>query len=90
MKFIRYRQNFSHGHGEWEYSEAPYDKEEFVESLAHEYCWSDKYRGCDIEDIDRPPKEWIEKQIAYAQNRITRATAELKDYMEYLKNYEPI
>jgi len=90
MKFIRYRQNFAHGYGQWEYAEKPYYEEDFIQTLHEEYNWSDKYRGCDIEDIEQPPKEWIESKITEIQNRIKWATAQLNDYTEYLENYEHV
>lgn len=58
--------------------------EEWLESKAEEYSWSDKYRGIDYEWIDFPDDDWIKKQINRHKSSISSAEKlinSLKDIM---------
>jgi hypothetical protein len=64
MLFLKYRHKFAHGYGNWEYTEEyGHDIDYLNETLQREHDWSDKYRGMDVEVIECPPKEWLEKRI---------------------------
>lgn len=56
MKFFKCRQKFGYGHEDWEYREH-YSADVLKEELCVEYDWSEHYRGCDIEEVECPPKE---------------------------------
>lgn len=63
MIVFKYRQNFAHGPGDWEYTDKWLEESELRHHLDSEYDWSDKYRGCDIERVDSPPEEIVDKWI---------------------------
>lgn len=56
---------------------------EFIQDfeLCKEHNWSDKYRGIDYELVDKPPVEWIKKEI----NDITRRIDGLVKYKTELE-----
>lgn len=65
--FLKFRHNWAHSKGDWEYkllsfSDDPWTEEELeaeVAEMTTEHEWSDKYRGIDYETILTPPREWL-------------------------------
>jgi hypothetical protein len=84
VTYYKMRQNFSSGYGEWTFheTEEPWNDEtlkEIARESHDEYDWSEHYRGCDIEKVEMPPWEWINKEMGsslrqaqYAQRRYER------------------
>lgn len=67
MKFIRTRTKHAWGVTNWEYRIHPgLDFDEIAQEIHDEHDYSDKYRGCDIEDVEPAdlPEGWVENRIA--------------------------
>lgn len=78
MKWLKYKHKWAWGHSQnFEYIQ--YVGEEDKESIRNfildyaiheEHNWSDKYRGINYELVDKPPDEWIKKEIEDVSRRI--------------------
>lgn len=82
MSWLKYRQNFSSGHGIWEWkyigSAAVDDEISDLKSQLHqEYDWSEHYRGCDIE-VGVPPITVVAEEIAKLERYIRWSTKTLE------------
>lgn len=84
MNFFKFRQKFAYGAEKWDYCEH-YSETELAEELNSKYDWSDKYRGCDIEQIESPPKEWLINQIKWTTSSIKNLKDKVKKYKELVK-----
>lgn len=74
MKIFKYRKRWASGPEEWSFVD-PVDVgdiNKFRDDLADEFCWSDTYRGCDIEIVDASdaPLSYIEGLIEKQENII--------------------
>jgi hypothetical protein len=74
--FYRFRHCFANGPGEWEYRDTSVAYESWAElvretreELEKEYEWSDLYRGVEIEQIDRPPVEWLRNEAEQSKKQ---------------------
>ena len=79
MTYLKYRHTFSSGESTWDYKmledymDPDSDEfEEIIGGLEEAYSWSDKYRGVEHEIIDRPPQEWLDREIKKTENSILR------------------
>lgn len=86
MTFFRYRFRYAHGFTEWDYAEYPFKKdppksdlEEFVTGISFE-VHDRYYRGVDVEIIERPPDEWLLREIKTAVNTWRRAQDTIERY----------
>jgi len=86
MKWIRWRTKWAWGCGDWEYDfvcEKDLADENEMGSVLNEKAdsdWSDKYRGVEWFEIDKPPKEWVVEEANKARNVIKWKT----EWLEYL------
>jgi hypothetical protein len=67
------------------------DKEDATEmiyelNLHHE--WSDKFRGCQYEGVEQPPKEWLKKEIALCLDRANGYEAKAKRLQRLITDEE--
>jgi hypothetical protein len=57
MGWIKYKSNFSSGHGEWIYKFFPFDEQdedlkEWKTELDQNWNWSEHYRGSEVERVE--------------------------------------
>lgn len=100
MKFIKFKHKWSHGideewtyqkiHSGWEHAIG--DKELFKEfldeNIAAEFDYYEHYRGVDYEIIDRPPNEWLQKEIDKLEAKALHCNDLAGEYRELLKENE--
>ena len=87
--FIRYRHNSSSSFGKWQYDEYPYgtDLEDLRNDLEEESWHADQYhqyRGCEVEVIDLPPREWFEKELKFVEKMIEHNIKRRDRYQDVL------
>ena len=77
LVYYRYRHKWAWGQNDWRYDEAwvnednpQKDLDEYAEMKMEANNFSDKYRGLDLEIVDRPPDEWIRKHLMRCVNLI--------------------
>jgi len=71
MIFIKYREMWAHGYTLWQYDMIDEDYLlGYSEALNEKYAWSDKYRRCEVEKIDSPPREWLIRKIDQLQQTV--------------------
>ena len=99
--FYRYRHKTSASRGKWEYGEflfkprKTFTKEHMLRELSRDlseeagWSYSDHYRGCEVEEIDKPPDRWLVDEIIEAQERIVRDKARIKRYQAVLDKMSP-
>jgi len=99
LVFYRYRQNFSSGKGPWEYriyglvgddrKIGQDELDEMAEELHREYDWSDKYRGCDIEEVQDPPEDWLRRELESCE-RTSSARIDISSYLRRMLGEAPL
>ena len=97
--FYRYRTMHAHGYAKWVFrdtivadKDAERDweeqKEEIVEDIKDRWSWSEKFRRVEIERVERPPIEFLLREIE-ASKRISSNYAKRQVELEELaKTYE--
>jgi len=88
--FIRYRINTSASKGTWDYLLkwwGDWDSEQVIEHILDEENYDpdpQHYRGVQVEDIERPPIEWLREERSVMQSRIDELTSLVAQYAELL------
>ena len=92
--FYRYRHTFSYGVDPWHYRDALglEDSEVFLaeqaEELAQQYNWSDKFRGTEVELVERPPTEWLHAEADKSEDQIEYHTERQKELLALAETAE--
>jgi hypothetical protein len=86
--WYKFRSNEAAMYGQWQYTKIPqwvidedYDIGDYLKDLGYGDEWSEHWRGFDWEPIDKPPKEFVEKEL----KEVTIRRDGLNTYIEELE-----
>lgn len=87
-QFIKFRESWSHGYGEWQYTLIPswccFDKPDSIDTFLNETetpsDWSEHWRGWEWIKIEYPPMDFIDEKIDDIKDSIAYYKESLKFY----------
>jgi len=90
--FYRWRRIWAWGNDDWEYedmilsdqSEWEIFAEEEAQEKAEEYNWSDKFRGVEMEQVERPPEKWLRRQVERSERLVGYYTERASRFRDIL------
>lgn len=84
--WIKYRRISSSTIGEYNYKYIRENEiEDFIENLNNEYHWSEHHRGYEWQEIDKPPKEVMDKIIKSLEEKVQSTRVKIKMYKDIRK-----
>lgn len=80
-RWVRYRTRHAWGHSAWTYDFTSREDESIAEACHREYDFSDKYRGCDVEQVpaEAVPADVVGRYIEHLELAIRCAQEDLKE-----------
>jgi hypothetical protein len=90
MKWYKYREKWSHGHGDWQYMAIEDDErpKDCLDPILDDYSWSEHFRGIEYYRMKYVPRVIIQKKIENAKRSIKCKRQQIKDLQAHAKELE--